>query len=114
MVKSLEYALSRDLEGDRFVFRRTAGAIISTITRSGLPLKTLEELEELLVKYGMNKNLLEEKILGAKFNSFFGSDVNSFYGVSQNYIKNLEIGIELLQLIRDKKEALTSLSIWNQ
>jgi hypothetical protein len=114
MVKSLAYALSRNIEADRFVFKRTAGAIISTINRSGLPLKTLLELEELLVHYGISHELIEEKLLGAKFDSFFNNNINSISGVSQTYIKNLEVGLELLNLIRDKKEALASLSLWNQ
>jgi hypothetical protein len=113
MVKSLEYALARDLKADKFVFRRTAGAIMSIISRSGLPLKTLIELEELLVSHGMSRELTEEKLLAAKFDSFFNNDVIRI-GIGQTYIKNSEVGAELLDLIRDKKEALASLSLWNQ
>jgi hypothetical protein len=96
-VKSLEYALDRDLKRDQFVFRRTARAIISMLETSSFNIKTLEIMENLLIEKDI---FTDEGLAEFQLESLFGASPYSIY-----YSINLEAGLKLLEAIRNKKES---------
>jgi hypothetical protein len=98
--KSLAYALDRDLRRDRFVFRRTARAMTSMLENgtSNVTFKELEELENLLIS---KENFTDEHLMEHRLNDLFGNESNN-----KLFAINLEAGVKLLEVIRNKKEAL--------
>jgi hypothetical protein len=98
IVKSLAYALERDLRKDGFVFRRTARAIISMLKTSNFNAKDLGTMEKLLLE----KNVFtDEGLMEIQLENLFGES-----STNRTFLTNLEIGLELLNAIRNKKEAL--------
>ena len=99
-LKSLAYALDRDLRRDRFVFRRTAGAMISMLENgaSNVTFQELEDLENLLVS---KEDFTDEHLIEHQLNNLFGNESNN-----KLFAVNLEAGVKLLEVIRNKKEAL--------
>jgi hypothetical protein len=97
VIKSLAYALERDLRKDRFVFRKTAGAIISMVKNHNLSLEDLETLEKMLVEKDV---FTEESVTEHQLNILFAEKV-----VNHVYATNLDMGFQLLEEIRNKKEA---------
>lgn len=96
--KALTYALERDLRKDRFVFRRTASALISMLKSSSVTLKELDTMENLLLS---KADFTDEGLMEQQLEHLFGqTSDNHLYAV------NLEQGIKLLEAIRNKKEAL--------
>lgn len=97
-MKSLAYALDRDLKKDLFVFRRTARAIISMLKTSNFSTENLETMEALL----MEKDVFtDEGLTEYQLENLFGEEKT----VSYAYLTNIEVGLELLNAIRNKKEA---------
>ena len=96
--KSLAYALERDLRKDRFVFKRTASALISMLKSSCVTLEELEIMENLLLLKG---DFTDEGLMEQQLKHLFGQRSNN-----PLYAVNLEQGTKLLEAIRNKKEAL--------
>jgi hypothetical protein len=97
-MKSLAYALDRDLKRDLFVFKRTATAIMSMLKTSNFSIETLETMEALLTEKDI---FTDEGLTEYQLENFFGEERT----VSYAYMTNIEIGLELLNAIRNKKES---------
>ena len=94
-LKSLAYALDRDLRKDRFVFRRTASAIASMLETSSFSNKDLEAMEKLLVEKDI---FTDEGMTEYQLESIFGQEeINPLLSI------NLKAGIKLLEVIHNKK-----------
>jgi hypothetical protein len=96
-LKSLAYALDRNLRRDRFVFKRTVGAIISMLETGSFSIKDLEAMEKLLVEKDI---FTDEGTMEYQLETLFGQqETNPLLS------SNLEAGTKLLEVIRNKKEA---------
>ena len=95
-LESLVYALDRDLRKDRFVFRRTARAIMSMLETGSFSSKDLEAMEKLLVEKDI---FTDEGMTEYQLESIFGQEeINPLLSI------NLEVGTKLLEVIRNKKK----------
>lgn len=96
-LESLVYALDRDLRKDRFVFRRTARAIMSMLETGSFSSKDLEAMEKLLVEKDI---FTDEGTMEYQLESLFGQQETGYTLLSTN----LEVGTKLLEVIRNKKK----------
>ena len=96
LLRSLAYALERNLLTDRFVFRRTARAITSVIESGSYTQADLDEVESYLTQF---KTFTEENLLLHDLELLFDSENEH----SENYQRNIDAGFRLLELIRSKK-----------
>jgi hypothetical protein len=96
-LESLVYALDRDLRKDRFVFRRTARAIMSMLETSSFSSKDLEAMEKLLVEKDI---FTDEGTMEYQLESLFGQqETNPLLST------NHDVGTKLLEAVRNEKEA---------
>lgn len=95
-LESLAYALDRDLRKDRFVFKRTARAIMSMLETGYFSSKDLETMEKLLIEKDI---FTDEGMTEYQLESIFGQEeINPLLSI------NLEAGIKLLEVIHNKKK----------
>lgn len=112
MVKSLSYALCRNLRTDKFVFRRTAGAIISSIQKGGISFDILEKLEQLLVEANLSPEQIRLTLLEEEFKYHFGNGKNTTK--NSTYMSNLKTAQELFEILDNKKEAARASLEWKK